>query len=233
MSENTKIPETPERESRQSESSDTEHDPHFSPIISLPEVQISTNEENEVEFFKMRAKLYRFDSKVDPPEWKERGTGELKILRHSEKNSFRIVMRRDKTLKVCANHFITPWMDLKPSATNEKAFIYTVLADFADEQSKSECLAVKFANIENANIFKTKFEEAKKILLTDCDLYNGKVDEVIKKEIQKAIEEINEDQNEEDKADDVTSDLTQKLSELEVSKNKEPEKNESDENKKE
>ena len=58
-------------------------------------------------------------------------------------------MRRDKTFKVCANHFITPWMDLKPSSTNEKAFIYTVIADFADEQSKSECLAVKFGTIES------------------------------------------------------------------------------------
>lgn len=60
-------------------------------------------------------------------------------------------MRRDKTLKVCANHFITPLMELKPSITNEKAFIYTVLADFADEQTKSECLAVKFATPESEN----------------------------------------------------------------------------------
>lgn len=80
---------------------------------------------------------------------KERGTGELKVLRHKENGSFRIVMRRDKTLKVCANHFITPWMELKASTTNEKAFIYTVMADFADEQSKSECLAVKFATEES------------------------------------------------------------------------------------
>lgn len=72
-------------------------------------------------------------------------------MRHKENSSFRIVMRRDKTLKVCANHFITPLMELKPSITNEKAFIYTVLADFADEQTKSECLAVKFATPESEN----------------------------------------------------------------------------------
>lgn len=57
-------------------------------------------------------------------------------------------MRRDKTLKVCANHFIYPFMELKPSQTNEKAFIYTVV-DFADEVTKSECLAVKFATVES------------------------------------------------------------------------------------
>ncbi|XP_076254715.1 ran-specific GTPase-activating protein-like [Rhynchophorus ferrugineus] len=171
------IPETPEREQRNSESSDTEHehDPQFVPIIILPEIHISANEENENEFLKIRAKLYRFDNKTDPPEWKERGTGELKILQHKERNSFRIVMRRDKTLKVCANHFILPWMDLKPSQTNEKAFIYTVLADFADEETKSECLAVKFATVENANIFKTKFEKAKEILksVDNSDVTNG------------------------------------------------------------
>jgi len=227
MSENTKIPETPERESRRSESSDTEHDPQFSPIISLPEVQISTNEENEEEFMKLRAKLYRFDGKSEPPEWKERGTGELKILRHKENSSFRIVMRRDKTFKVCANHFITPWMELKPSSTNEKAFIYTVIADFADEQSKSECLAVKFGTIDNALIFKNKFEDAKKILKTDCDLYNGKVDEEIKKEIEKTLEAINEDET--------TKEISQKLSDLEMNKieqiENESKKNEEDVNK--
>jgi hypothetical protein len=49
--------------------------------------------------------LYRYDSSCDPPEWKERGTGEVKLLRHMDKPIVRVVMRRDKTLKVCANHF--------------------------------------------------------------------------------------------------------------------------------
>lgn len=58
-------------------------------------------------------------------------------------------MRRDKTLKVCANHFITPWMELKPNAGSQKAFVYKVFADFADEKPKSECLAIKFGTIES------------------------------------------------------------------------------------
>lgn len=49
-----------------------------------------------------RAKLFRFDS-VNA-EWKERGTGEVRLLEHKEKKKVRLVMRRDKTLKVCANH---------------------------------------------------------------------------------------------------------------------------------
>jgi RanBP1 domain len=49
-----------------------------------------------------RAKLFRFDSTSN--EWKERGTGDVKLLEHKETKKIRLVMRRDKTLKVCANH---------------------------------------------------------------------------------------------------------------------------------
>jgi RanBP1 domain len=33
-------------------------------------------------------------------------------------------MRRDKTLKICANHFILPWMELKKNANSEKAWVW-------------------------------------------------------------------------------------------------------------
>lgn len=55
---------------RCSESSDSEYDPQYKPIISLPEVVVSTNEEDEVELLKVRAKLYRWDAHGDPAEWK-------------------------------------------------------------------------------------------------------------------------------------------------------------------
>lgn len=52
-----------------------------------------------------RAKLFRFDK--ESKEWKERGTGDVRLLKHKETKKVRLVMRRDKTLKVCANHFRT------------------------------------------------------------------------------------------------------------------------------
>ena len=52
-----------------------------------------------------RAKLFRFDSSETPSEWKDRGVGEVKLLKHRIKNTVRVVMRRDKTLKICANHY--------------------------------------------------------------------------------------------------------------------------------
>ena len=51
----------------------------------------------------MRAKLFRFDR--ESREWKERGTGDIRLLKHRENKKTRLVMRRDKTLKVCANHY--------------------------------------------------------------------------------------------------------------------------------
>ena len=51
----------------------------------------------------MRAKLFKFVRESN--EWKERGTGDVRLLKHKENGKTRLVMRRDKTLKVCANHY--------------------------------------------------------------------------------------------------------------------------------
>ncbi|XP_033828847.1 ran-specific GTPase-activating protein [Periophthalmus magnuspinnatus] len=140
---------------------ETNHDPHYDPIVSLPEQDIKTLEEDEEEVFKMRAKLYRFASENEPPEWKERGTGDVKLLKHKESGSIRLLMRRDRTLKICANHHITPAMELKPNAGSDRAWVWNTLADYADECPKAELLAIRFLNSENAQKFKVKFDECK------------------------------------------------------------------------
>lgn len=77
---------------------------HFEPVIKLTEkVETKTNEESEEQLFKMRAKLFKFVR--ESSEWKERGTGDVRLLKHKENGKTRLVMRRDKTLKVCANHY--------------------------------------------------------------------------------------------------------------------------------
>jgi Ran-binding protein 1 len=77
---------------------------HFEPVVRLTEkVETKTHEEAEEQSFKMRAKLFKFDR--DSREWKERGTGDVRLLKHKENGKTRLVMRRDKTLKVCANHY--------------------------------------------------------------------------------------------------------------------------------
>ena len=79
---------------------------HFEPVVHLTEkVETKTNEEQEEQTFKMRAKLFKFDRELR--EWKERGTGDVRLLKHRDNGKTRLVMRRDKTLKVCANHYGT------------------------------------------------------------------------------------------------------------------------------
>merc|ERR1719232_1652268 len=78
---------------------DDAHDPHFEPIIPLPElVTVTTGEEDEEVVFKHRAKVYRFDP--DKKEWKDRGVGDIKILKHKAKNTFRVLLRREQVHKI-------------------------------------------------------------------------------------------------------------------------------------
>ncbi|KAL3334051.1 hypothetical protein AABB24_030690 [Solanum stoloniferum] len=72
------------------------------PIVRLEEVAVSTGEENEDPLIDLKAKLYRFDK--DGNQWKERGAGTVKLLKHKETGKVRLVMCQSKTLKICANH---------------------------------------------------------------------------------------------------------------------------------
>jgi singapore isolate B (sub-type 7) whole genome shotgun sequence assembly, scaffold_17 len=40
--------------------------------------------------------------------WKERGTGDIRILKHKESKQERVVMRQEKTFKLILNHIINP-----------------------------------------------------------------------------------------------------------------------------
>jgi len=122
--------------------------------------QVKTLEEDEEILFQIRAKLYRFED--SDKEWKERGTGDLKLLQNKETKKIRVLMRRDKILKICANHLVSPKMQLKPNVGNDKSWVYFCPADFADEVPKQENLCVRFATLENAAKFKEAFEEAQK-----------------------------------------------------------------------
>ncbi|CAO2608084.1 RanBP2-like and GRIP domain-containing protein 4, partial [Lemmus lemmus] len=144
-------------------------DIHFEPIVSLPEVEVKSGEEDEEILFKERAKLYRWDREVN--QWKERGIGDIKILWHTMKNYYRILMRRDQVFKVCANHVITKAMELKPLNVSNNALVWTA-SDYADGEAKVEQLAVRFKTKEMTECFKKKFEECQQNILK---LQNGQV----------------------------------------------------------
>ncbi|QUC23628.1 uncharacterized protein UV8b_07869 [Ustilaginoidea virens] len=136
-------------------------DVHFEPVIRLTEkVETKTNEESEEQLFKMRAKLFKFSK--ENSEWKERGTGDVRLLKHKENGKSRLVMRRDKTLKVCANHYIVPEMKLSPNVGSDRSWVWNVAADVSEGEPEAVTLAIRFANSENANLFKDAFLKAQK-----------------------------------------------------------------------
>ncbi|RWS28891.1 Ran-specific GTPase-activating protein-like protein [Leptotrombidium deliense] len=145
--------------------SEPEYSPEvdFKPIVDLPLIELKTLEEDEEELLKLRARLYRYETSEEQGEWKERGTGEVKILKHKDSGVVRLLMRRDKTLKICANHYIKANMELNKHANNEKAWIWSTLADFADETPRSELLCIRFAKVEHALKFQEEFENAKQM----------------------------------------------------------------------
>jgi len=142
-----------------------EVDPYYPPIIYLPEVVVNSGEDGEEEMFKRRARLYRYAHECKPAEWKERGTGDVRILRNEETGNYRVVMRREKTLKLCANHLITPIMELRHNCGNPKSWVWKTTADFADEEAKQETLAIRFGTEENAKAFEKVFMKARQAVL--------------------------------------------------------------------
>lgn len=155
-----------EEEEKKEEKKDDEEEPespevHFEPIVHLEKVDVKTNEENEDVLFKVRAKLFRFDA--DAKEWKERGTGDCKFLQNKETKKVRLLMRRDKTLKVCANHLIAPEYVLKPNVGSDRSWVYACTADIAEGEAEAFTFAIRFGNKENADKFKEEFEKAQEI----------------------------------------------------------------------
>jgi len=145
--------ENPEDEAPESE------DVHFEPVIRLTEkVETKTNEELEEQTFKMRAKLFKFVREGN--EWKERGTGDVRLLKHKENGKVRLVMRRDKTLKVCANHYVVPDMKLSPNVGSDRSWVWNAAADVSEGEPEPQTFAIRFANSENANLFKEAFIKA-------------------------------------------------------------------------
>ena len=114
-------------------------------------------DKSEDEIYKARAKLYRFRE----GEWKERGTGNMKLLRHKTEKKIRFLLRQDKTLKIVANFIISekPFCDLKPHQGSDKMFIFMAY-DCSDETPKKETFVIKLGNADKAQIFKKNFDDA-------------------------------------------------------------------------
>eukprot|EP01000_Liburna_glaciale_P000640 NODE_1177_length_668_cov_1215.403877_g809_i0.p1 GENE.NODE_1177_length_668_cov_1215.403877_g809_i0~~NODE_1177_length_668_cov_1215.403877_g809_i0.p1 ORF type:complete len:171 (-),score=54.75 NODE_1177_length_668_cov_1215.403877_g809_i0:128-640(-) len=127
---------------------------------TLTPVETASGEEEEEALYKKRAKLFRFDRSAN--EWKERGTGDVKLLKHKETAKVRLLMRRDGTLKICANHYIAKEMELKPNVGSDRSWVWSAIGDQSDggeSTGEPEVYAIRFANAELATEFKTEVQK--------------------------------------------------------------------------
>lgn len=135
--------------------------PDFSskPIVSLAgKSNVDFGDEKDKCLFAEHVKLLRFDSQAG--EWKEKGTGMLNILRNIGTQRMRIVMRRDKVLSLCANHYITSEMELKAPDDTDKAWLWTAL-DYSNDKTSVEQLSAVFKTKELAAEFKMVFDNCR------------------------------------------------------------------------
>ncbi|KAF6135313.1 hypothetical protein GIB67_002432 [Kingdonia uniflora] len=118
----------------------------IAPIIRLEAVAVTIVEEEEDALLDLKAKLYRFDKKGN--QWKERGAGRVKLLKHKVSRKVRLVMRQSKTPKICANHLVLPSISIQEHAGNEKSCVWHA-TDFSDGELKEELFCIRFASIES------------------------------------------------------------------------------------
>ena len=133
---------------------------------------MKTGPDNEVEFYKHRAKLYRFREN----NWKERGLGDVQLLRSVEQTTpesgvwesrVRVLLRQEKTGKIQANHYLTHQEGLcvlSSNTGNLKTWCYSCI-DCSEDEPSAEKLAFKFRDEETAGRFKATFEDAMENLL--------------------------------------------------------------------
>ncbi|WRX34629.1 Ran binding domain - like 4 [Theobroma cacao] len=183
------------------------------PIVKLEEVAVSTGEENEDPILDLKSKLYRFDK--DGSQWKERGAGTVKLLKHKETGKVRLVMRQSKTLKICANHLVLPSMTVQEHAGNDKSCLWHA-SDFADGELKDELFCIRFASVENCKTFMEMFQEVAESqkpkeenkdasaaagLLEKLSVEEKKTEDKAGEEKPAAAKEENETKKDEEKAD--------------------------------
>ncbi|XP_063850078.1 ran-specific GTPase-activating protein-like [Scylla paramamosain] len=73
-----------------------EHDPYFEPVVTLLEVFVVSDDDQEEEMitlsFEVRQyKLFHYHTSESPPQWKERGMGAINILRNKQKKAVEFV----------------------------------------------------------------------------------------------------------------------------------------------
>merc|ERR1719343_72116 len=191
----TEAKETTEETPKVSENAvkEEESTAEFTPVVKLEEVEVKSGEEEEEMLFGVRAKLFIFgetllDQGTGNKTWRERGTGEVRILRHREHQRIRVLMRQEKTMKVIANHVVDPRIRLEANAGSDRSWVYSAF-DFAEGELIETVFALRFSDSEVANTFKEKFTECQKEMER---FINGEDKDDESGDVDKAAESLSE-----------------------------------------
>mmetsp|Transcript_48812 Transcript_48812/g.55293 ORF Transcript_48812/g.55293 Transcript_48812/m.55293 type:complete len:640 (-) Transcript_48812:356-2275(-) len=131
--------------------------------VTSDEVDVQSGEEEEEIIYCQRGKLFIYgetllDVGSGNKQWNERGIGDIRILKHSERQTIRVLMRQEKTMKVIVNHALDPRITLEPNVGSDRSWVWSAF-DFATGELVETVFAIRFADSDIANAFKTIFEE--------------------------------------------------------------------------
>ena len=140
----------------------------FTPVVKLEVVEVCSGEEDEDILFAIRAKLFVYgetllDKGTGQKGWRERGVGEVKLLKHREFGKIRVLMRQERTMKVIINHVIDPRIKMEPNAGSDKSWVWSAF-DFSDNELVETVFALRFGDKEKADSFLEAFTKAQEVM---------------------------------------------------------------------
>lgn len=97
------------------------------------------------------------------------GVGELKILHHVAKDSYRILLRREQIFKLVLNHALTPDVSITPMQSSDKAFCWATNNYADDAAGVAEQLSVRFKNAEIGGRFDEMVKQCQAKLRLQAD----------------------------------------------------------------
>ena len=143
-------------------------------------MDVESGEEEEEVVYVQRGKLFLYgetllDVGSGNKQWKKRGIGDIRILKHREHQRMRVLMRQEKTMKVIVNHALDPRIKLTSNAESDRSWFWSAF-DFTSGVLLETVFSIRFADSEIANDFKKIFEENQKEMekiLADEDSASG------------------------------------------------------------
>jgi len=146
---------------------------HFAPVAKVEKQDTDDGETDESVEYKQRAKLFRYDKDVEGEMgWRERGVGDMRIMQHIETGKLRLLMRREKTHKICCNQPIMPATGgmymLKENVGSDRSWMWSAmdLSDDREDGLTAQTLAIRFKDSDIATAFKDAYAKAQAAMET-------------------------------------------------------------------